>query len=302
MTAVMALGLFVFSVPTLTYEQLRRRSDYRFARNGRLGARDAAQFVGPGDQTISLDGKAHAELCDGEASLDTLHAMAAEGEGQALVCSNGRVYGNFVVTGIDERHILFASDGTSLAIEFGIDLLRVDDSPEDGATADAGADAGATTSGTTGAALADKVGGTVGDVESLASAAAAKTATLASTLNSLSQPIAALNNVMDRLSVSRLSSLAGVKATILSLTAGASATLAQAGAFAALGLDVASVAGRMGTDPAGAILQVMDGLGRLSTAERSSLIGDLFGEDAAPAIATLADNLGALRAGLKALS
>lgn len=302
MTAVMALGLFVFSVPTLTYEQFRRRSDYRFARNGRLGARDAAQFVGPGDQTVSLDGKAHAELSDGEASLDTLHAMAAEGEAQALVCANGRVYGNFVVTGIDERHILFAPDGTSLAIEFGIDLLRVDDTPPDSAAADAGTNIGAVASGAIGEAPASKVGGAVGDVASLASGAASKAATLAATLNSLSQPIAALNRVMDGLSVSRLSSLAGVKATVLSLTAGASATLAQAGAFAALGLDAASVAGRMGTDPAGAILQVMDGLGRLPAADRSGLIGDLFGEGAAPAIATLADNPGALRAGLKALS
>lgn len=127
MSAIMSLGMFVFSIPTLAYDQLQRRSDFRHARNPRVGARDAAQFLGPGDETISLGGTVYAELTDGEASLDELRALALAGEANPLICARGTVYGNFVITSLDERHRDFFPDGSARAIDFGLDLLRVDD-------------------------------------------------------------------------------------------------------------------------------------------------------------------------------
>ncbi|CAN5694061.1 phage tail protein [soil metagenome] len=127
---MMSLGMFAFALSTLAYEDLQRRTDYRHARSPRIGARDATQFVGPGDQTIALSGTAHAELCDGVASLDQLREMAASGDAWPLVDGTGRVYGAFVIEGIDERQKHFMADGTPLQIDFGIDLLLVDDEAE----------------------------------------------------------------------------------------------------------------------------------------------------------------------------
>ena len=127
MATLMSLGMFVFSIPTLAYSELQRRTDYRHARTARVGARDATQFVGVGDQTIKLDGTAVAELQDGQASIDELHDLAGKGEAWPLVCASGYSYGTFVITGIDERSKAFFPDGTPRAIDFGIDLLRVDD-------------------------------------------------------------------------------------------------------------------------------------------------------------------------------
>ncbi len=122
----MALGMFVFSLPTLAYQDLQRKSAWRHARSGRIGTIDATQFTGRDNQTISLAGDAPAELMDGRASLDQLHDMADQGAAWSLIDGAGRVYGAFVITAIDERQRHLFPDGTPRLIEFGIELLEVD--------------------------------------------------------------------------------------------------------------------------------------------------------------------------------
>lgn len=124
---LMALGMFLFEIGTLPYEEMQRKMDWRHARSSRIGARDATQFVGPGDETVSLSGAVYTELTDGVVSLDVLRALADTGEALPMVDGAGRVYGNFVITAIDERHVALMSDGTPRRIDFGIDLLGVDE-------------------------------------------------------------------------------------------------------------------------------------------------------------------------------
>ncbi|RSV12300.1 oxidoreductase [Sphingomonas sp. ABOLF] len=126
---LMALGMFPFDLPLLAYDELQRRTDWRHARNPRVGARDATQFTGPGDDTITLSGTAYAELCDGRASLDELRRMADAGEARSLVDGAGYIYGAFVITALDEKHKAILPDGTPLRIDFSLDLLRVDVEP-----------------------------------------------------------------------------------------------------------------------------------------------------------------------------
>ncbi len=123
---MMALGTFVFSLPTLAYQDLQRRSGWRHARSGRVGAIDAVQFTGRDNDTISLGGEAPAELMAGAVSLDQLRDMARDGAAWSLIDGTGRVYGAFVITGLDERQKHFFADGTPRLIEFGIELLEVD--------------------------------------------------------------------------------------------------------------------------------------------------------------------------------
>lgn len=124
---LMALGMFLFEIGTLPFEEMQRKMDWRHARSARVGARDATQFVGPGDETISLSGAVYTELTDGRVSLDDLRDLANTGEAMPLLDGRGIIYGNFVITAIDERHTSLMSDGTPRRIDFGIDLLGVDD-------------------------------------------------------------------------------------------------------------------------------------------------------------------------------
>jgi phage protein U len=124
---LMALGMFLFQIGTLGVDELQRRSDWQHARSPRIGARDAAQFLGRGDETISLSGTIYTELADGRVSLDELRTMADAGETVPLVGGDGTIWGSFVLLSIDEKHTSLMTDGTPRRIDFGIELLRLDD-------------------------------------------------------------------------------------------------------------------------------------------------------------------------------
>jgi hypothetical protein len=124
---LMALGLFVFSIPTLAYDELSRKAAWRHAATPRIGARDAVQFTGAGEETVSIAGNAFAELADGQASIEQLRTMGASGQAWALVDGAGQVWGSFVILTVDEKRRAFFPDGTPRQIDFAIELLRVDD-------------------------------------------------------------------------------------------------------------------------------------------------------------------------------
>jgi len=124
---MMALGMFVFSLPTLAYQEMQRKSAWRHARSGRIGAIDATQFVGRENDTITLSGTAYAELMAGRASIDELRDMAAQGKAWPLIDGTGRVYGAFVITGIDEGMKEIFADGTPRRVDFTIELLEIAD-------------------------------------------------------------------------------------------------------------------------------------------------------------------------------
>lgn len=127
---LMSLGMFVFGLPTLAFDDFQRKASWRHSTNARVGARDAAQFVGIGAETMSIAGTAYAELSDGVASIDELRDMADTGEHWPLVDGAGRIYGAFVIETIDEKHRRLFADGRARAIDFAIELLRVDEDGE----------------------------------------------------------------------------------------------------------------------------------------------------------------------------
>lgn len=135
---MMALGTFVFSLPTLVYQQLQRSTSWNHASSKRVGARDAHQFVGPGDDTVELSGLIAPELTGDPASLDTLRKMADEGRPLPLVDGTGYVFGSFVVTNINETRTVLFQDGAARRIEFQLSLTRTDDEGESDSAGSAG--------------------------------------------------------------------------------------------------------------------------------------------------------------------
>lgn len=132
---LMALGMFIFEIPTLAHDEMQRKAQWVHARSGRVGARDATQYVGPGAETVSLSGAVYSEITDGAVCIDQLRAMADEGDAYPLLDGTGLVFGNYVIEVIDERHAAIMADGRARRIDFAIDLLRVDDPATDEAAA-----------------------------------------------------------------------------------------------------------------------------------------------------------------------
>ena len=124
---MMALGMFVFSLHTAAYQELQRETDWRHASNNRIGAAPARQFVGPGDDAITLPGIIFPELAGTALSLDAIRLMANTGKAWPMVEGTGRIYGLWVIESLSETKTLFFRDGTPRRIEFTLSLKRIDD-------------------------------------------------------------------------------------------------------------------------------------------------------------------------------
>lgn len=124
---MMALGTFVFSLSTLAYQQLQHATAWRHASSERVGARAAHQYLGPGDESLDLNGLVAPPLTGDVASLQTLRDLANEGRPLALVDGTGRVYGAYVIADLKETKTLLFPDGAARRIEFQLSLTRVDD-------------------------------------------------------------------------------------------------------------------------------------------------------------------------------
>lgn len=128
---MMSIGQFVFSLTTLAYQDLQRQTSWRHAANSRVGARPARQFLGPGDDTITLSGMVAMEFSNGIASLEEIRTMADTGKAWPLVDGAGYVYGQWVVEGLNTTNTLFLANGVPRRVEFQISLTRVDDNLTD---------------------------------------------------------------------------------------------------------------------------------------------------------------------------
>ena len=120
-----ALGLFVFELSSASFDELNRRTDWRYATGARVGARDAHQYVEPGDDIISIPGTIYPEAIGSYGAIDTLRAMAEEGEAYQFVEGTGKVLGSFVIVGLDEGSRTFLDNGVPRRKDFQLDLKRV---------------------------------------------------------------------------------------------------------------------------------------------------------------------------------
>ncbi len=124
---MMTLGFFVFSRLTVPYQTTQHDMVWRHPTNSRVGARPSSQFVGVGDEKLTLSGVLLPEITGGELSLNNLRQMADTGKAYPLIEGNGTVTGFFVIEKIGKGRSEFFNDGAARRIEFTIELLRVDE-------------------------------------------------------------------------------------------------------------------------------------------------------------------------------
>ena len=124
---MMALGMFVFGMHTLAYQEFQRQTDWRHGSTSRIGTNPARQYLGRGDDSITLPGVLLPGLAGSPLSLDTLRMMADTGKAWPLVQGDGRIFGLWVIESLSETRTLFFRDGAARRIEFNLKLTRIDD-------------------------------------------------------------------------------------------------------------------------------------------------------------------------------
>lgn len=131
MSAMLALGLFVFGLETLPYQDFQRSTDWRHASNSRVGRRAGRQFIGVGEDAITLTGVLYPEITGGKLNLAMIRYMAETGKAWPLMQGTGDYFGLYIIESVEESGSLFFPDGTARKIEFTLKLTRVDDDVPD---------------------------------------------------------------------------------------------------------------------------------------------------------------------------
>jgi len=121
---LLSLGLFAFQLRTLPYEKLKRATEYRWASNNRFGKAPAHQFLGLGEDDLTIEGRLMPELTGGPVHLTKLREMASSGKAWILTAGNGDVLGKWFITRIDDSRSHFLANGVARKIEFTIALKR----------------------------------------------------------------------------------------------------------------------------------------------------------------------------------
>ncbi|NIE97451.1 oxidoreductase [Acinetobacter sp. Tr-809] len=133
---LMCLGQFAFTTDTLTFTEIQRQRSWQYADNAVATGRKKRQFIGSGDDIITLPGVIYQEYGFGNRfAIDELASMADTGQGFVLVDGSGYIYGVFTIDNIDETRQVLLFNGVPRKVDFTIKLTRVDDERIDQQTA-----------------------------------------------------------------------------------------------------------------------------------------------------------------------
>lgn len=123
---MMRLGDFSFGINTAAYEELKRSTEYKWPGQERFGQRDALQFTGIGNDTMTLNGTILTAYRGGTGQLQRLRNLAMEGQPQFLISGLGQIYGRWVIERVEEGQSVFAAAGHPRRQDFTVQLRRFD--------------------------------------------------------------------------------------------------------------------------------------------------------------------------------
>lgn len=119
------LGVFKFSIDTAAYDKFNRSTKYRWAVQNRVGTSPAKQFVGKGEDTITLSGVIYPEHKGGLGQIEKIRQIAGRGKALALFFSFdglATVNGLWCIESITEGQQYFHRNGQPRKQEFTIQI------------------------------------------------------------------------------------------------------------------------------------------------------------------------------------
>jgi hypothetical protein len=123
-SALFQLGEFQFTLANGAPQTLERTADYRWEVQERLLRQPSAQFLGPGEQSITLDGTLYPGFTGKQSTMQQLRDMAEQGEPFMLTDGLGRVHGKWALRRVREGQSTFMANGAARAITFSLELTR----------------------------------------------------------------------------------------------------------------------------------------------------------------------------------
>lgn len=120
----------LLSIGPVIFDQVVNATDYDrttaqdFARKDVVGARKPFEAVGPGDDTLTINGAVFPDHLGGRTAPGLLRAMADEQAPQLILWGDGSLAGWWVVTEVRERGSYLAADGHARMVEMTVTCQR----------------------------------------------------------------------------------------------------------------------------------------------------------------------------------
>ena len=131
---MMLLGPIYFSIDTAAYEQLQRNTQYQWASQSRLGHSSlkhlgiggpAYQYIGPGDDSISLNGTIYPKYKGSLWMMPYMRLAASLGIALPLIDVNGFIIGSrWLIENVQETRSALFSNGIPRKVDFSLSLKR----------------------------------------------------------------------------------------------------------------------------------------------------------------------------------
>lgn len=136
---LMAFGPFAFGMQTAAYDELRRQMQFKHGAAVRVGERDNYQYLGAGEEIVTLSGTVAPGMTGTLASITQLENMGLGGQAYVLVDGAGYVYGVYFIQSLETTQRYLLPDGTPRRLDFALTLCRSDNLPADEPTRNGGA-------------------------------------------------------------------------------------------------------------------------------------------------------------------
>lgn len=124
---IWGFALFALSKNRVNYNNVSTSKNYRHAFNDRVGNRAAQQYLGQGEDTITITGTLVPFVTGGRIALQQFQAQAESGLPYPLIESNGTAHGFYVITSLTTEEHDHIADGRPKVIEYTLSFKRVGD-------------------------------------------------------------------------------------------------------------------------------------------------------------------------------
>lgn len=124
---LMKLGPHRFQARGPSYQSFERAMQARFEAVDLIGTAPAYQYLGPGEETATLDGVIYPLAQDPGLTrrLAQLELEIGSGKPLVLVSGYGRVFGAFGVRGLTQTETMAFTRGEPQKVEFTLELVKI---------------------------------------------------------------------------------------------------------------------------------------------------------------------------------
>lgn len=121
---MMRLGDYKFMIPEAVYQTLERSTEFKWPSQHRFLLGPSSQFVGNGEDRITLNGVVFPEWLGGAGQADRFREMGGMGQAYLMISGTGSIMGYWFIEAVNEKQSLFAAFGTPRKQEFSLTLRR----------------------------------------------------------------------------------------------------------------------------------------------------------------------------------